>query len=234
MAQPTTTRALLNEIPGQDLSGRSRGSTTGLSNIRVESYQDLARFVLCILNTTILGAINTGGISSNGGTVDTTAIQINLTTFDCKLGGFFARQAALTNQAIFGTGAWSKSINLDGTAAVIPTANGKTKAAALVAVRLASGAADLWLVCGPEANDGAQVAPTAAQIQAALAAAAISTRDPSVALIVTRIVIARGASTTITLTHGAPSSTASLEAERRQGCVWPEYAADGLTMPSVA
>lgn len=234
MGQPTTPRGVLNEIPGQELSGLSRGSTTGLTPVSAEKLQDAMRFIICINLTFILGAINTGGISSDGGTVDTSAVQINLTTFDCKLGGFFARQAALTNQAIFGTGAWSKSINLDGTAAVIPTANGKTKAAALVAVRLASGAADLWLVCGAEANNGAQVAPTAAQIQAALAAAAISTRDPSVALIVTRIVIARGASTTITLTHGAPSSTASLEAERRQGCVWPEYAADGLTMPSVA
>lgn len=234
MGQPTTTRGLLNEIPGQDLLGKSRQDTTGLTPIRAESYQDFARFVLCILHTTILGAINTGGISSSGGTVDTTAVQINLTTFDCKLGGFFARQAALTNQPIFGTGAWTKSINLDGTDAVIPTANGKTKAAALVAVRLANGDADLWLVCGAEANNGAEVAPTAAQIQAALAAKAISTRDPSIALIVTRLTIARGAGTTITLTHGAPSSTASLEAERRQGCVWPAYAADGLTMPSVA
>lgn len=234
MGQPTTTRGLLNEIPGQDLLGRSRGSTDGLSNIRVESYQDLARFVLCILNTTILGAINTGGITTNGGTVDTTAIQINMTTFDCKLGGFFARHAALTNQAIFGAGAWAKTIKLDGTAAVMPSAEGKTLEAALVAVRLANGNADLWLVCGAEANDASQVAPTAAQIQAALAAAAISTRDPSVGLIVTRIKVARGATTTITLTHGAPSSTATLEAERRQGCVWPAYAADGLTMPEIA
>lgn len=234
MAAPASVRALLNEIPGQDLSGRSRGSTTGLSNIRVESYQDLARYLICFMGCHILGTINTGGISSNGGTVDTTAVQINLTTFDCMLGGRHYRQAALTNQAVFGTGAWTKSIDLEGEAAVIPSANGKTFEAALVAVALTTGSLALYLVCGDEDDDGDQVAPTAAQIQAALAAAEIEDRDPTLGLIITRIKVARGASTTITLTHGAPSSTASLEAERHQGCVWPEYATDGLTMPSIA
>ena len=233
MGKPTTLRGLLNEIPGQDLSGRSRESVTGLTPIRAEAYQDLARFLLCVINTTLLGAVNTGGVVSDGGTVTTTAIQINMTTFDCRLGGFFARHAALTNQAIFGTGAWAKSIKLDGTAASMPSENGKSMRVALVAVRLANGNADLWLVCGAEANDAAEVAPTAAQIQTALALKAISTRDSTCALIINRFKIARSGGN-ITMTHPTLSSDAALEAERREGCVWPEYAADGLTMPSIA
>lgn len=232
MTMPATPRDLLHAIPGQAMQARSVGSDDDLGLSSRQSLQDLARHLICFAGCTLLGAINTGGISSNGGTVDTTAIQINLTTCDILLGGRHCRITALTNQAVFGTGAWARTLGLDGAAAVMPSAEGKTIEAALVAV-LVSGAAVLYLVCGAEANDGVQVAPTAAQVQAALAAAEIANRDPTVGLIITRLKVARGATTTITLTHGAPSSTASLEAERHHGCVWPEYETDGLSMPEI-
>lgn len=233
MALPATPRDLLHALPGQAMQGRSVGSDDDLGLTSRAALQDLARYLVCYRDCTILGAINTGGISSNGGTVDTTAIQIDLTTCDILLGGRHCRIDALNDQPIFGSGAWARSLGLDGEAAVMPSANGKTMEAALVAV-LVNGAAVLYLICGDEDDDGSQAAPTEAQIQAALAAAEIPDRDPTVGLIITRLKIARGASTTITLTHGAPSSTASLEAERHHGCVWPSYEADGLSMPEVA
>lgn len=233
MAVPASPRALLNEIPGQDLAGRSRESVTGLTPIRAESYQDLARYLVCYMGCRVLGALNSGGISVNGGTVNTTAIQIDLTTCDVLLGGRPCRIAALNDQAIFGTGAWARTLDLLGQAETMPSAEGKTLEAALVAV-LVAGAAVLYLICGAEDDDGDQVAPTEAQIQTALALAAIEDRDPTVGLILTRIKVARGATTTITLTHGDPAATASLALERHHGCVWPAYDADGLTMPAVA
>lgn len=233
MAAPATPRALLNEIPGQDLSGRSRESTTGLTPIRAASYQDLARYLICYMGCRVLGALNSGGISTNGATVNTTAIQIDLTTCDILLGGRPYRVTALNDQPIFGTSAWARTIDLLGQAETMPSAEGKTLEGALVAV-LVDGAAVLYFVCGAEDDDGEQVAPTEAQIQTALDLAAIAGRDPTVGLILTRIKVARGATTTITLTHGDPAATAALALERHHGCVWPEYAADGLTMPSVA
>lgn len=230
MALPATPRALLNALPGQALQGRSR---TDQARLSVAALQDFMRYIVCYRDCTILGALNTGGISTNGATVNTTAIQIDLTTCDILLGGRPCRIAALNDQPVFGSGAWARTLNLEGEAAEMPSAEGKTLEAALVAV-LVAGEAVLYLICGAEDDDGDQVAPTEAQIQTALELAAIADRDPTVGLILTRIKVARGATTTITLTHGDPAATASLAHERHHGCIWPEVEDDGLSMPSVA
>lgn len=233
MALPATPHALLNALPGQALRGRSRGSSDDLGPISTAALQDFMRYIVCYRDCTILGALNTGGISSNGATVNTTAIQIDLTTCDILLGGRPCRITALNDQPVFGSGAWARTLGLDGEAAVMPSAEGKTLEAALVAV-LVEGAAVLYLICGDEADDGEQVAPTEAQIQTALELAAIADRDPTVGLIITRIKWARGATTTVTATHGDPAATASLAHERHHGCIWPEVEDDGLSMPEIA
>ena len=86
-----------------------------------------------------------------------------------------------------------------------------------------SGALDFRVVLGDEDDDGDEVPPTVAQCRDALAAAGISGLRAGVGLVVQRIKIARGASTTVTLTHGAPSSDDALWAERMgAGAFWAE------------
>lgn len=214
----TGTGGLLDQIPGDELEARSRGSNDDLGPISTAAAQDLARAVSRAM-TRVIGTGDTGGVTSDGGTVTTVAVQINMTACPAIVDGVPGKVAALTNFAILGTSA-AKCIDPAGAAGVIPSANGKTKAAALVLI-VVSGALDFRVVLGAEADDGAQVAPTVAVCKAALAAANISGMREGVGLIAQRFTIARGASTTITLAHGAPSSTESLWAERMgAGSFW--------------
>jgi hypothetical protein len=164
---------------------------------------------------------DTGFITTDGGTVTTTVVQIDMTAGRAVVDGVPGKVAALNDFAILGTAA-AKCIGPTGAAGVIPTANGKTKDAALCIVVI-NGALDFRVVLGAEANDGAQVPPTVDDCRDALIAAAITDLREGVGLIVQRFTIARGAGTTITLTHGAPSSTAALWAERMgKGAFWAE------------
>lgn len=220
----TGTDSLLDQIPGPlfaDDPNRSTGSTDDQGLASRAALQDLARSVSRAMTMQIGTDGDTGFVTSDGGTVNTTAVQINMTAGRAVVDGVPGKIAALTNFAILGTGA-AKCIGPTGAAGVIPTANGKTKAAALCIVVI-SGALDFRVVLGAEANDGAQVAPTAADCRDALALAAISGLRVGAGLIVQRFTVARGASTTITLTHGAPSSDAALWAERMgKGAFWAE------------
>ena len=212
--------SLLDQIPGDELLSRSRGSNDDLGPASTAALQDIARAVSRAM-THVVGTGDTGGVTSDGGTVSTTAVQINMTACPALVDSVPGKVAALTNFAILGTSA-AKCIDLAGAAGVIPTANGKTKDAALCLI-VVNGALDFRVVVGAEANDGSQVPPTVAQCKAALAAANISGMRAGVGLIVQRFTIARGASTTITLTHGAPSSTEALWKERMgTGSFWAE------------
>lgn len=217
----TGTGGLLDQIPGAELEARSRGSNDDLGPISTAAAQDLARSVSRAMTLQVGTDGDTGFITSDGAAVSTTAVQIDMTAGRAVVDGVPGKITALNDFAILGTSA-AKCINHDGTAGTIPSANGKTKAAA-VCIVVISGALDFRVVLGAEANDGAQVAPTITTCRDALAAAGISGLREGAGLIVQRFTIARGASTTITLAHGAPGSDAALWAERMgKGAFWAE------------
>jgi len=213
--------SLLDQIPGAVLDARSRGSDDDLGPASTAALQDMARAVSRAMTHQIGTDGDTGFVTSNGGTVSTVACQINMTAGRARVDGVAGKIAALTNFAILGTSA-AKCIDLDGAAGTYPSADGKTKRAALCIVVI-SGALDFRVVLGAEADDGAEVPPTVAQCRDALAAAGISGLRAGVGLVVQRLKIARGASTTVTLTHGAPASDDALWAERMgAGAFWAE------------
>lgn len=72
----------------------------------------------------------------------------------------------------------------------------------------------MYAVFGDEAADGNEVAPTAAQIKTAITAADVTDLDETVGLIVARFKIQRVATDTITVTHTAVTTDASLLLER--------------------
>lgn len=243
MTAPASARELLNEIPGQDLLGRSRGSTDGLSNIRVESYQDAVRFFLCYVACRVLTG-HTSLLTSNGATLSAAEIELDISTGDVQLGGRFYRVAA-ANDVPIGTGVLSLVIDtagaeIESATPVLPSATGKTLRLVVCLVALTTGSAQFVIVRGTEANDASEVEPTEATVQTALkaafAAGLIPDGDPTLGLIAGRIKVARTFSdpdVVITLTHTAPASNAALENERQHGCIWPTYDADGLTMPAI-
>ncbi len=243
MAVPASARALLNQIPGQDLSGLSRGSTTGLTPIRAESYQDLARYLTSYMGCRVLTG-HTSLLTSNGATVSAVEIELDIAAGDAHLGGRFYRLAAVAYVPI-GTGVLALVIDtagaeVAGDTPALPSATGKTLRLVVCLVALTTGDALFVVVRGTEANDGAEVAPTEATVQTALkaafAAGLIEDGDPTCALIVGRVKVARtfvDPDIIITLTHTAPASDADLEGERQHGCIWPDYEADGLSMPEI-
>lgn len=220
----TGTDGLLDQIPGplfDDDPNRSVGSTDDQGLASRAALQDLARSVSRAMTMQIGTDGDTGFVTSDGGTVTTVAVQIDMTAGRAVVDGVPGKITALNDFAILGTSA-AKCINHDGTTGSLPSANGKTKAAALCIVVI-SGALDFRVVLGAEADDGAQVAPTITTCRDALAAASISGLREGAGLIVQRFTVARGASTTITLAHGAPSSDAALWAERMgKGAFWAE------------
>lgn len=219
----TGTGGLLDQIPGADLTARSRGSDDDLGPISTAAAQDLARAVSRAQTQQVGNDGDTGFITSNGGTVTTVAVQIDMTAGRAVVDGVPGKITALNDFAILGTSA-AKCVNHDGTAGTIPSADGKTKAAA-VCIVVINGALDFRVVLGAEANNGAQVAPTITTCRDALADAnpAISGLRVGAGLIVQRFTVARGSGTTITLTHADPAATESLWAERMgAGAFWAE------------
>lgn len=213
--------SLLDQIPGDVLSERSRGSNDDLGPASTAALQDLARAVSRAMTHQIGTDGDTGFVTSDGGTVTTTAVQIDMTAGRARVDGVAGKISALNDFAILGTGA-AKCLDLDGTAGTLPSAEGKTKDAALCIVVI-DGALDFRVVLGDEADDTEQVPPTVAECRDALIAAAITDLREGVGLVVQRFTIARGAATTITLTHGAPGSDADLWAERMgAGAFWAE------------
>lgn len=243
MAAPASARELLNQIPGQDLSGRSRESTTGLTPIRAESYQDLARYLVCYMGCRVLTG-HSSLLCANGATLSDVEIELDCSTGDVLLGGRFYRVPVASDVPV-GTGVFATVINtagaeIESATPVLPSATGKTLRLVVCLVALTTGAAQFVIVRGTEANDTTEVEPTEATVQTALkaafAAGLIPDGDPTLGLIVGRIKVARTFSDpniVITLTHTAPASNAALENERQHGCIWPAYDADGLTMPAI-
>jgi hypothetical protein len=124
--------------------------------------------------------------------------------------------AAGTDVGLIGAVDWGKSYKLDGTAAVILTADGKTYDMAVVAI-VVNGAVQLHAVFGAEAADAAEVAPTMTQISAALIAAGITNIETRAGLVVARMKFQRVAVDTITVTNIVPAANLGLMAERSSG-----------------
>ncbi len=159
-------------------------------------------------DTTVLAADGTAG--------STTALyRMDLSAGDVLVGGDYLKQAALTDTVLIGAGAWGKSFKLDGTAAAVLTADGKTYWYVLVAIP-GNLTPALYAVFGAEANDTAEVQPTAEQVANALTAALGSTYKQEFGIILNRVKVQR-AGGAITVTATDPAVSAPLRAERLAG-----------------
>jgi hypothetical protein len=155
-------------------------------------------------------------LAADGTTPSTTAIlRMDLSAGEVLVGGDWLNQGALSDTVLIGAGTWAKSFKLDGTTAVVLTADGKTYWYVLVAVPVALTPA-LYAIFGAEANDGAEVAPTAEQIIAALTAALGATYKPEFGVILNRVKVQR-AGGVITVTATDPAVNAALKGERLAG-----------------
>lgn len=155
-------------------------------------------------------------LAANGTTPSTIAIyRINLSLGEALVGGDYLKQIALVDTVLIGTGTWGKSIKLDGSAAAVLSADGKTYWVALVAVPI-NGAPALYAVFGAEAADTFEVALTPAQIVAALTAALGTTYNPNFGLILNRVKLQRvGGAIVVTVTD--PATDNALKGERLAG-----------------
>jgi len=160
-----------------------------------------------------------GGQTSDGGNLAIDLYDIDMTALRVMVGGVPALVAALDDAVYIGAGQSVTSYKLDGTAAAVLTADGKTFEAALVAI-LVDGDIELRVVCGDEANDGSEVAPTAAQIKAALVAAGITDHDTTVGVVVCRMLVKRVAVDTMTVTHRNIDTYETLAEERMIGTLY--------------
>jgi hypothetical protein len=198
--------------PIRTISANLKTPPTELASYHGQRYEDHflddVASALNAMSTYVVGADSTL-ISSNGASQTTTVYQIDLTTGNVVIGGVAGIIAALDDKDLLNV-AHIKSYQLDGTAAVALTADGKTYEVALVAI-LVSGAVEIRAIFGAEAADAAEVAPTNAQIRAALAAASITGYDAECGLVFTRIKIQRVAVDTITMTHAAATTLAVLQ-----------------------
>lgn len=158
----------------------------------------------------VLGADSTF-VTTDGASLITTQYEIDMTAGTALLGGIFCDIAALNDQPIVGTDAWLKSYEADGTAPSV-LADGKSYEVALVLI-LVDGAGELHAIFGAPADTGDELAPTYAQIRAALRAANIADYHDTPPLVVQRLNFARETNT-ITGTHGAPSSDDALKQSR--------------------
>lgn len=159
-------------------------------------------------DTTMLAADGTSG--------STTALyRMDLSAGDILVGSEYLDQAALTDTVLIGTGAWGKSFALDGSAAVVLTADGKTFIYALVVV-LVAGTPTVYAVFGDEAADGSEVAPTVAGIIGALQEVIGDSYDSKFGLI-TNLVKVQRAGGVITVTATDPAADDALKNMRLAG-----------------
>lgn len=161
---------------------------------------------------------DTALVPSDGAALTIAQYEIDLTVGRVYVNGVVGAIGALNDQPIVGTDAWAKSFKLDGTAAAVLSADGKTYDVAFVVFNL-SGTPTLYAIFGAEEDDGSEAAPTAAQIKAAIEAADITGLDSSIGLIVGRTKFKRVAVDTITPVHTDPASDEALKAERALGTV---------------
>jgi hypothetical protein len=215
MATTTPTTHIITNSPGPILDARK----SGVNNInfidhdyRVTWMRDMVSAI-----TRLVPDSNTALISSNPTTPNTTALyRANIAAGATNVGGYYKRWAAAADQVFIGAGQDIVTYKLDGTAAVVLTADGKTYWLALVAV-VVDADVELRAIVGAEADDASEVAITAAQINTALRAADITDHDPDVFQVLQRIKVQRVATDTITMTHTNPATDDTLASERARG-----------------
>lgn len=160
-----------------------------------------------------------GGQTSDGGNLAVDLYDVDMTALKVMVGGVPAFVAALDDVVMIGAGASLVSYALDGTAAVVLTADGKCCECAIVAI-LVNGDVELRAVFSDEEDGTTPTAPTSAEIKAALAAAAIADHDATSGVIVARIKIIREATNTMTLTHRNIDTYEALAEERMVGTLY--------------
>lgn len=187
-------------------------------DLTVQKNTDLKDlFQRCL--THVRGA-DTTLVASDGSTPSEIALYaIDYTAGSILIAGLPGIFAAATTQKIIGSGAWDKSYQLDGSEAVVLTADGKTYDMVLVAI-VVDGAVTLHAVFGDEAADGEEVALTMTTITAALIAADITDVETRAGVVVARMTFQRVATNAITVVNIDPAANLGLMAERSSGGVF--------------
>jgi hypothetical protein len=159
---------------------------------------------------------DTSILADDGSSGSTIALyRMDLSVGDALVGSKFLDQAALTDTVLVGAGEWGKSFALDGSAAVVITADGKTCYYTLVAV-LINDVPTLYAIFGAEALDGNEVEPTECEIIDALIAAGIAGYEPRYGLILNEVLVQR-AGGAMTLTAKDPAAVDALKEKRLAG-----------------
>lgn len=204
-----TTDDLLSRHPHPIIQTRSQGPE-GLNAVQSLELQDTETRALSRVRGDDDGAL----LSSDGTSGSTTALyRIDYTAGDALVAGALGRFSAGTDVILIGAGEWAKSYALDGTAAVILTADGKTYDMAVVAL-LVDGDVELHAVFGDEADDASEVEPDAVAIAAALRLAGITDLYARAGMVVMRVKVKRVATDTITMTHTDPAADVPLAEDR--------------------
>lgn len=160
---------------------------------------------------------DTALLTTDGGTQTIASYEIDMAKGNVVLGGVPATIAALDDKDLLDS-ADVVCYDLSGDAPVALTADGQTYMVAL-ALFLVGNVPVVRGFFGAEAADAAEVAPTEAQIYAAMVAAGEATYLDTPGLVIARMKIQRTAVDTMVVTHTAAASTDALKIERaRAGC----------------
>lgn len=154
--------------------------------------------------------------TSDGGTVDSTTVSIDVSAGQMLCNKVAKHFAAVNDQAILGAGVWARSYKAGGVAATMVSASNDCYCA-LVAIN-DGGTIQMHAVFAPEAPTGTAVGYTPAQIEVVLLAAGIT----GVGTIIGLIKLARDAGANVVLTHENPATSEGLAGYRAYGCLYTE------------
>lgn len=210
-----TSKALLDALPsavavqrGQHQGGRG-----------LIEYQTLRNAVLQTARAKSRVVSGYGALATGSGVAATAALYtVDIPAGEVLVDGTHDRAAAAADSVLIGAGQTVTSYALDGSAAAVIPDDDDSVRFALVAI-LVNGAVELRAVFGDVAADGAETAPTAAEIGTALQAAEIANADLTVGVILGRGKVAR-AGGGVTITGVDPDSDDSLRAEQLLGSLF--------------
>lgn len=212
----------LDRWPGPIIQDRNGGRDRIVAAVDYDSVRALQREVIAGASR-VERDDDTGLLIADGASQTIAQYEFDASAGVATVAGFTDRLAALNDQPFIGTDEWAKSFALDGSAAAVLSADGKTYDAALCVVLIDNAGTrslDWAFVVGAEADDGDEAAPTGQQIRDALGAATYANLDPNAFLVVGRVKIQRVAVDTITTTITDPASDDDLLNERTRGyCV---------------
>lgn len=206
--------------PGEALSRRSR-SRDGVSFCNLTGLTASMRDQLEMDSHLEPTDDDVGLLAANPTTPNTIAVYgVNISAGRVRVGGVFARLGAAVDQVLIGAGQDIPTYKLDGTAAVVLSADGKTFWLALVEV-VDAGSVVHRAVVGAEADDTSELELSVSDVDTALRAALASGLDPTLEpdawLSISAIKVQRVAVDTITYTHTNPATDDVLAEERSRG-----------------